>query len=77
TAEAALGAGRGSAKDLAHVLIAAARFAGAPARFVGGYVWRGADAADEPFAAHAWVETWIPGVGWVGFDPASGAWSPV
>jgi transglutaminase-like putative cysteine protease len=75
TAEAALGAGRGSAKDLAHVFIAAARHAGAPARYVGGYLWRGAEDHDELFAAHAWAEAYVQGEGWASFDPAVGAWS--
>jgi transglutaminase-like putative cysteine protease len=73
TAEAALGARRGSAKDLAHVFIAAARFAGAPARYVGGYLWT--EAKNQPFAAHAWAEVYLSDMGWLGFDPAQGSWS--
>jgi transglutaminase-like putative cysteine protease len=69
-AEAALAAGSGSAPDLAHVMIAAARAAGVPARYVGGYVWRGASGADAPFASHAWTEVWIDNVGWIGLDPS-------
>jgi transglutaminase-like putative cysteine protease len=75
SADAALDAARGSAKDLAHVLIAAARLAGAPARFVSGYVWRGPEANGETFAAHAWAEAFVPDAGWVGLDPATVGWS--
>ena len=71
-------AGRGSAADLSHLLIALLRGWGGPARFVSGYV----DAAyfdpdDEdpagteprPQTLHHWVEALIPGAGWRGFDP--------
>ena len=25
-------------------------------------------------ATHAWVEAWIPGLGWTGIDPTNNAW---
>ena len=72
-------AGRGTAADLAHLLIALLRGWGLPARFVSGYQ----DAAycepdDEdpegtearPQTLHHWVEALVPGAGWRGFDPA-------
>lgn len=74
-------AGRGTAGDLSHLLIALLRRWGVPARFVSGYQ----DAAyfepddddpedTEPRAQtlHNWVEALIPGAGWRGFDPALG-----
>lgn len=70
SAEAVLASGAGSGQDLAHVMIAAARAAGVPARYVGGYVWRGAGAVDAPFASHAWTEVWIENAGWIGLDPS-------
>lgn len=76
TAEAALAAGRGVCQDQAHVFIAAARAIGAPARYVGGYVWTG-DKEGAAFASHAWAEAFAPDVGWVGFDPSNGVWSTV
>jgi transglutaminase-like putative cysteine protease len=75
-ADAALSAGRGVCQDQAHVFIAAARAAEIPARYVGGYVWRGAAGrAEDPFASHAWAEAYDPDFGWIGFDPSNGVWA--
>ncbi|HYC03965.1 MAG TPA: transglutaminase family protein [Azospirillaceae bacterium] len=71
TAAAALAGGQGVCQDQAHVMIAAARSLGIPARYAGGYYWPGANGRDEP-AAHAWMEGHVEGLGWVGFDPANG-----
>ena len=61
----------GVCQDHAHILIAAARRLGIPARYVSGYLWTGA--AGVPFSAsHAWAECWVKGLGWVSFDPANG-----
>ena len=69
TAAEALSAGSGVCQDHAHVFISAAREMGIPARYVSGYFWTG---SDEPADAHhAWAETWLEGLGWVGFDPAN------
>jgi len=58
-------------KDLAHIFIGAAHYLGIPARFVGGYRHRGGKAAAID-TAHAWVEAYVPDLGWVGFDPSIG-----
>jgi len=63
---------RGVCQDLAHIFIAVARFLSVPARYVSGHLVR-ADGVVEQEAAHAWAEAHVPGLGWVGFDPASGA----
>ena len=60
---------RGVCQDFAHVFIAAARHLGIPARYVGGHLWRDDGAAQT--AGHAWVEAFVPDLGWVGFDPAN------
>ena len=52
----------------AHVFIACARHLGIPSRFVGGYLVRGR--SDEA-ACHAWAESYLPDLGWVGFDPVN------
>jgi transglutaminase-like putative cysteine protease len=68
TAAEALALAQGVCQDHAHVLIAAARHGGIPARYVSGYLLV-TDEASE--AAHAWAELHVAGLGWVGFDPAN------
>lgn len=70
TAAEALAQGEGVCQDHAHALIAAARAAGVPARYVSGYLQAGADGSDHE-AAHAWAELYVADFGWVGFDPAN------
>jgi transglutaminase-like putative cysteine protease len=69
-AETALRLGRGVCQDLSQIFIAAARHLGVPARYVSGHY----AAADHPEqeAAHAWAEGFVPGLGWVSFDPTHG-----
>jgi transglutaminase-like putative cysteine protease len=69
TAADTVAEGRGSVRDCAHVLIAAARTQGIPARFVSGHCL-GALNAGPRQSAHGWVEVWIDGYGWTGFDPS-------
>lgn len=71
TAAAALAAGKGVCQDHAHVLIAAARSLGWPARYVTGYFLPGEGEIPDA-ATHAWAEIWIAGLGWVGFDASTG-----
>lgn len=70
TAAEALTIGAGVCQDHAHVLIAASRAMGRPARYVVGYLLPDADEDDVeiPAETHAWAELWIDGLGWVGFD---------
>lgn len=70
TAAQALAQGMGVCQDHAQVLIAAARFAGLPARYVSGYLQANAD-GNAHEAAHAWAEIHVQGFGWIGFDPAN------
>lgn len=70
TAAQALAQGQGVCQDHAQALIAAARSGGIPARYVSGYLQAGQDGVDHE-AAHAWGELYIPGIGWIGFDPAN------
>lgn len=67
-ASAAFAAGHGVCQDMAHLFIAAARAIHLPARYVSGHLYRRDGAADQ-LAAHAWVEAYLPAIGWVGFDP--------
>ncbi|WP_028550545.1 transglutaminase family protein [Paenibacillus sp. UNC451MF] len=65
---------RGVCQDYAHLMIAACRCLGLPARYVSGYHFVGdlqGGSADFEQASHAWVEVHIPGTGWLGFDPTN------
>jgi transglutaminase-like putative cysteine protease len=70
--EQALSEGRGVCQDFAHIMIAIARSWGIPARYVSGYLHhgRGRDRSGED-ATHAWVEAYLPSLGWIGFDPTN------
>ncbi|MEM1265966.1 MAG: transglutaminase family protein [Pseudomonadota bacterium] len=70
TAAEALAGGQGVCQDYAHVLIAAARQAELPARYVTGYLLASEEAVTGD-AGHAWAELHIEGLGWVGFDAAN------
>lgn len=69
TAEEAMHLKRGVCQDLSHAFIAISRQMGVPSRYVSGHLFR-ADGIDQE-AAHAWVESYIPNLGWVGFDPTN------
>ena len=69
TAEQALEQKVGVCQDHAHIMIAAARHLGLPARYVSGYLLM--EASDDQTASHAWAEVHLPGLGWVGFDAAN------
>jgi transglutaminase-like putative cysteine protease len=68
TAAEALALGQGVCQDHAHAMIAVARAHDIPARYVSGYLFTDAEGHE---AAHAWAEAFVPGLGWVGFDPAN------
>lgn len=66
--------GWGSCRDFAVLFVEAARTLGFGARLVTGYLYtpdenpggiRGAD------ATHAWAEVFVPGAGWITFDPTN------
>ena len=65
---------RGVCQDFANLFITMARLIGLPARYVCGYVYTGnhAEARAQSDASHAWVQLYIPRVGWKGFDPTNG-----
>ena len=72
--------GSGSCRDVAVLMIAALRSRGIAARFVSGYVRLVDDDNEEQENeddiaggnTHAWVQVYVPGPGWVDFDPAAG-----
>lgn len=59
----------GVCQDFAHVMLGMCRSLGIPARYVSGYFFNPNRAPDEIEASHAWVEVFLPGYGWKGFDP--------
>ena len=70
--------GKGVCQDYTHMLVAIARSWGIPTRYVSGYLYVGEGEAGEAGAAfraatHAWAETRLPIVGWVGIDPTNRA----
>ena len=64
SAAEALARGAGVCQDHAHVMIAAAREARWPARYVSGYLFTG---DDGHLASHAWVDIWN-GSQWISCD---------
>jgi transglutaminase-like putative cysteine protease len=68
TAIEAFNAGAGVCQDHAHVLIAAARTLGYPARDVSGYL---CPIEGMAAASHAWAEIFVSDLGWLGFDAAN------
>lgn len=64
----------GVCQDFAHLLLQILRTAGIPARYVSGYICPNKDGARGAGATHAWVEAWLPTLGWVGIDPTNNTW---
>ena len=70
--------GSGSCRDFALLMMEAARRLGVATRFVSGYLYDPAlDGGDDTGATvgagytHAWLQAYLPGAGWVPFDPTN------
>jgi transglutaminase-like putative cysteine protease len=65
----------GTCRDFAFLMMETVRSLGMAARFVSGYIYSpAADAGGNVGggATHAWLQVYLPGAGWVEFDPTNG-----
>lgn len=69
--EVTLALGAGACRDFATLFMEVARRLGLAARFVSGYL-RAEPSWIDYGSTHAWVEVYLPGAGWKGFDPTTG-----
>lgn len=70
-----MGEKKGVCQDFAQIAIACVRAIGLPARYVSGYIETVSPEGKEKLvgadASHAWFAVFIPGFGWVDFDPTN------
>ena len=80
-----LALGSGSCRDYALLMMEAARRLGVATRFVSGYLYdialdanahldhnvAGSDTTTGAGATHAWLQAYLPGAGWVAYDPTN------
>jgi transglutaminase-like putative cysteine protease/predicted glutamine amidotransferase len=65
---------QGVCQDFSNLMICLARLMGVPARYVCGYVAPApsTNVGQATQASHAWVQVYLPEVGWRGLDPTNG-----
>jgi transglutaminase-like putative cysteine protease len=59
----------GSCRDIAALFLDVVRHLGFAARAVSGYLYDPEAGFDNPGSTHAWAEVYLPGAGWIAFDP--------
>ncbi len=62
--------GWGSCRDFAVLFVEAARSMGFGARIVSGYLYN-PEREKDASTTHAWAEVFVPGAGWITFDPTN------
>jgi transglutaminase-like putative cysteine protease len=65
---------RGSCRDFAVLFVEAVRLLGFGARIVSGYLYNrdtGSVGSADAGSTHAWAEVYLPGAGWITFDPTN------
>lgn len=70
TANDILQSQEGVCQDFAHLFIGVCRYNGIPARYVSGYIYPSDDLVGA-LQMHAWVEVFVPDLGWIGVDPTN------
>ncbi|TDU81270.1 transglutaminase-like putative cysteine protease [Prosthecobacter fusiformis] len=60
----------GSCRDFATLFMEACRYLGIASRFVSGYMY--SPDINGRMSMHGWAEVYLPGAGWIGFDPSWG-----
>ena len=67
---------RGVCQDFAHLMLACLRSKRIACRYVSGYLETDPPAGQPKLmgadASHAWVSVFVPGTGWIDFDPTNG-----
>ncbi len=63
---------QGSCRDFAVLMMEACRSLGIAARFVSGYIFTPSSSGlAGGGATHAWIQAYLPGAGWIDFDPTN------
>ncbi len=63
---------KGSCRDFAVLMMEGARSLGIAARFVSGYIFTPSNSESTGGGAtHAWMQAYLPGAGWIDFDPTN------
>jgi transglutaminase-like putative cysteine protease len=68
---------QGVCQDFANLFICLSRLLNIPARYRVGYLYTGVKTKQHirSDASHAWVELYLPELGWFGFDPTNGSFA--
>lgn len=64
----------GVCQDFAHLMLQILRTLQIPSRYVSGYICPNKNGMRGEGATHAWIEAFIPTIGWFGIDPTNNTW---